>query len=266
MNDNSEQRGKSHAAHTTCGIWPFASRINHSCVTNCRRSFIGDMQIVRASQDIEADTELYFGYNVPLPHQTYEETQKNLQSWGFVCCCALCLVKKSTPGKVVQQRLNLNDSLKALLKPGASVSQLTRARKILEDLGKTYESSEDAVLVPRMELWDPYFALGTELLERNKPADGLEMLLRGLDALGFSIVACPPRDAIDENGRKKATLEIKRWGQANDYTVPMFLRMMDAYEKLAPELCSVAKDYAGIAYSICFGEKETIGTLDPRLV
>lgn len=143
--------------------------------------------------------------------------------------------------------------------------QLTQARKILEDLEKTYATSNDAALAPRLELWDPYFALGAELLRKKKSMDGLEMLLKGLEALRFGIVASPPRDVIDEKDRKKITLEIKRWGQSNEYVPAVFLQMMYAYERLAPELCRVAKEYAGVAYSICYGEKETVGRLDARL-
>ncbi|KAL7622158.1 hypothetical protein AAE478_007660 [Parahypoxylon ruwenzoriense] len=265
MNDAGGEKHDRSAAHTTCGIWPLASRINHSCITNCRRSFIGDMMVVRACEDMEAGTELHFGYRSPEPNETYAETQKNLGNWGFVCSCALCLDKKSTPRKAVQERKTLRHSLKPLLRPSASVAQLTRAMKILENLEKTYTARQDAPLLPRLELWDPYFALGTGLIERNKLADGLEMLLRGLEALGSIVVACPPRDSGDEKNKKKVMLEIKRWGAVNEYTVGAFLQMMHAYRKLAPELCKVAKEYAGVVYSICCGDKETIGTHFPEL-
>lgn len=143
--------------------------------------------------------------------------------------------------------------------------QLTRARKILQDLEKTY-TCEDGALVPRLELWDPYFALGAGLLGKKKAVDSLEMLLKGLEALGFGIVASPPRDVTDEKNGKRIILEIKRWGQSNEYIAPIFLQMMHAYETLAPKLCKAAKEYAGVAYSICYGERETIATLDPRLL
>lgn len=259
MNDTNRKRIDKHAGYTTCGVWPIASRINHSCFTNCRRSFIGDMQIVRACQDMEADTELCFGYKPSPPHQTYKNTQKHLRSWGFVCGCVLCLDKKSTPHDVIQRRQTLTNRLKTVLKPGASLMQLTRAREILQDLEKTYTNGP---LAPRSDLWDPYFVLGAELLARNKLTDGLEMLLRGLEDLGFSIVACPPRNVIEERNQARVAFEIKRWGQSNDYVPNTILRIMHAYEILAPELCEVAKEYACIAYSICYGEKETIGTLD----
>jgi hypothetical protein len=49
----------------SCGIWINASYINHSCLGNVRRSFIGDMMIVRAAKDMAACTELMFPYKTP---------------------------------------------------------------------------------------------------------------------------------------------------------------------------------------------------------
>ena len=40
------------------GIWLLASLVNHSGVANCIRSFVGDMQIIRATKDLAANTEL----------------------------------------------------------------------------------------------------------------------------------------------------------------------------------------------------------------
>jgi hypothetical protein len=224
------------------------------------------MQIVRACQDLEEDTELCFGYQPPLPYQTYEETQKKLKKWGFVCGCVLCLDKKTTARSTFQQRKALGNRLKPILKPGASMAQLRQIRTILESLEKTYTLRQDTPSVPRMELWDPCFALGAQLISKKQLADGLEMLLRGLEALGFSIAACPPRLVTDEKTRKVITLEIKRWGQANEYIVPVFLKMMQVYKVLAPEHCQVAKEYASVAYTICWGENGSIGTLDPQFL
>ncbi|XXH04399.1 hypothetical protein Hte_010813 [Hypoxylon texense] len=268
------EREKEREAYTTCGVWPLASRINHSCVPNCRRSFLGDMLIVRACEDMEAGTELRFPYQYPDPDETYEQVQKKFGNWGFACDCALCLDRKRTPRSTVRERKTLQQSLKQVLKPTASAAQVTRAAKILETLEKTYAATQDAAtppLPPRGELWDPYFALGKLLLDRNKPAEGLEMLLKSLETLGFIVVARPPRDIAggdeekkkkkDEN--KKAVLEIKHWGYVHDYTMEIFLQILRAYGRLAPELCEVVKEYAGVAYSICVGEKETIGKRYP---
>lgn len=62
----------------SCGVWPLASYINHSCYSNVRRSFIGDMMIVRATQDLIANTELVFWYTLPsdIPSSRVDITQK----------------------------------------------------------------------------------------------------------------------------------------------------------------------------------------------
>jgi hypothetical protein len=58
-----------------CGIWTQASYINHA-----RRSFIGDMMIVRAAKDIDSDTEITFWYQVPTDHNSKKMQEKLLGS------------------------------------------------------------------------------------------------------------------------------------------------------------------------------------------
>ncbi|KAG4219519.1 hypothetical protein PC116_g32002, partial [Phytophthora cactorum] len=159
-NDGGEMEDRS-AKHTTCGIWPIASRINHSCVKNCRRSFIGDMQIVRANQDLEAGTELLFEYCQPGPHEAYEEAQKRFKTWGFVCECARCLNKKATPKKVLEERRALSARLAALIQLAPSLTRMKQGMALLKELEKTYIVNPIIRPVLRVELPDAYFALGS---------------------------------------------------------------------------------------------------------
>ncbi|KIL88516.1 hypothetical protein FAVG1_08598 [Fusarium avenaceum] len=66
--------------YTTSGIWLLASHINDSYISNCRRSFIGDMQIMRATRDLIADTKLFFYYRLPMPFESYQEAQKGFNN------------------------------------------------------------------------------------------------------------------------------------------------------------------------------------------
>ncbi|KAI1095903.1 hypothetical protein F5B19DRAFT_489076 [Rostrohypoxylon terebratum] len=264
LDGKSEKDKEESKAFTTCGVWPLASRINHSCVTNCSRSFIGDMMLVRATEDLEPNTELYHGYRHPSANETYEETQKKLRNWGFECTCALCLEKKTTPPRTVCERKALYQTLKPLLRENASAEQLARAAKILETLEKTYKPPTPGVPpVPRFELWEPYFGLGARLGQIGKFTESLEMTVRGMESLGYDVVARPPRQAGKR--KKKVVLEIKRWGQRNEHVLFAFLTIVDAYEIIAPQLCEVAKEYAGIAYSIACGERDTFGKRFPTL-
>jgi hypothetical protein len=60
----------------SCDIWTQASYLNHSCVSNVRRAFIGDMMIVRASRDLETDTELSFLVSVSRRYQLQRTPEK----------------------------------------------------------------------------------------------------------------------------------------------------------------------------------------------
>ncbi|KAI0595299.1 hypothetical protein F4775DRAFT_585593 [Biscogniauxia sp. FL1348] len=248
-------------SHTTCGIWPLASHINHSCVINCQRSFIGDMQIVRASQDLDANSELFFHYLPPSPFTSYEETQKGLSHWGFVCSCQLCHDKKSTPQKTLQKRKALNGVLSRTLKTlmdTNTASQILKAQKLVQQLEKTFPNPEE---VPYPELWDPYFALGGALNMQGRLTDAIEMMVKGLESLGYKIVASPPRK-IDA---KRPKLVIEKWGQLNHFVPRILLTLSEAYMILSPALCGVARQYAETAYCIWIGEKETFATTFPEL-
>ncbi|PNY29022.1 Protein unc-45 [Tolypocladium capitatum] len=257
MSDNMNMKRGERPSHTTCGVWLLASRINHSCVGNCRRSFIGDMQIVRATRDLQAGTELFFCYWPPLPLDSYEEAQNHLSSWGFRCGCELCMDRKATPSVALQRRKILYWDLKTILN-GRRPTNVSKAQRLLQKLDETYPVTEANAV--RLELWDPYFALGADLLLTCRPADAVKMIVKGLEALGYSVTACPPIGDAEI-----PQLEVKHWGLANDYTPWAFLNLFKAYKKLAPELCTTARKYAEVAYSMAVGERETICDTFPEL-
>ncbi|KAL6352613.1 hypothetical protein LRP88_13080 [Fusarium phalaenopsidis] len=233
----------------TCGIWLLASKLNHSCVDNCRRSFIGDMQIIRATKDLPADTELLFVYRSPEPLESYQDVQKGLSSWGFKCECELCLERKATCGTALQRRRAIDQDLKRLLR-NTKFSQVTKARQLLNKLEQTYVGKEPDA--PRLELSQHRIGLGCHLVEMNQPKAAIEMIVKGLEALGCIIIACPPGKT---SSRPK--LEVKRWGITTCHLPWAFLQLYQAYESLAPELCQVARGYLEVSYCIAVGEKET---------
>ena len=251
-------KGGATPSYTTCGIWLLASRINHSCVSNCRRSFIGDMQIVRATRDLQAGTELFFCYRQPTRLDSYEEAQRHLSNWGFTCGCELCMDRKATPRAALQRRkVLLYRDLKNALK-GPQGTDVSETQQLLEQLEETYSGTKANAI--RLELWDPYFALGATLLLTNKPADAVKMIVKGFEALGYSITACPPiGDA------KLPQLEVKQWGLANNFAPWAFLNLFKAYKKLAPELCTTAKQYVEASYSMIVGDSETVRDEFPDL-
>ncbi|KAI8227020.1 hypothetical protein K4K55_008211 [Colletotrichum sp. SAR 10_96] len=195
------------AAYTTCGAWTIASHINHSCVSNCRRSFIGDMMIVRATKDIDADAELLICYQQPKPGDDYQAAQKCLENWGFTCQCRLCEDKKSTSAQTWQRRRALLRNLVRIMEACETPAQESQAERLLEQLDQYYPEREGAL---RLELWESYLAIGQKRLDRGKAVDAFELTVKGLEALGFVFVASPLKRI-----RGRLEFEIKEWGQIN---------------------------------------------------
>lgn len=71
------------------GLWVRAARINHSCVPNTDKEFIGDMMLVRAKRPISAGEELLHSY-VDEKMRYMERQGALMTTWGFECDCGLC--------------------------------------------------------------------------------------------------------------------------------------------------------------------------------
>ncbi len=76
----------------SAGLWVRAAYINHSCVPNAEREFVGDLMVVRATRDIAVGEQIFHSYD---QSADYEARQKVLMAtWGFDCGCALCAAEK----------------------------------------------------------------------------------------------------------------------------------------------------------------------------
>jgi hypothetical protein len=245
----SEGKGKTADKESgTCGIWLIASRINHSHDTNCRRSFIGDMQIVRATRDMEAGTELLFPYQSL--SASYEKTQQNLNNWGFVCNCALCIAMQHFPKKVMQRRAFLRKDLEATFQSPTGVD-MARFERLLLQLSATYSGSVKSELRP--DLLDPMLFVSKYKMDEGRIMEGLQWAIKSLRTAGYVLKAVPP-----ENTSSSSKLEVEVWGLVNDWVPGAFLILYRAYMMVAPELCAQAKEYIAITYSMCVGESETM--------
>ncbi|PHH76815.1 hypothetical protein CDD80_1193 [Ophiocordyceps camponoti-rufipedis] len=254
--DTGDETGKE-TKFATAGIWLLASRINHSCVSNCRRSFIGDMLIVRATKDIAAGTELVFSYHPPQEYQTYEETQAKFSNWGFTCDCELCQAKKNAKSSALKRRIELSMELSKAMGRSGGARNAKKAEQVLQRMAETYPAAGGCSI--KLELWDPYFALGGAFVLAGDPVASLGMLVKGFEALGFDMVA---RASI---GGEKAKLEVRRWGQVRNWTPFAFCNLFKAFEMLAPELCGLAKAYFETAFTMIVGDPTRARELFPEL-
>ncbi|KAH0563178.1 hypothetical protein GP486_002254 [Trichoglossum hirsutum] len=241
---NAEEAGKK---FYSCGIWPMASYINHCCYCNAQRSFIGDMMVVRATQDLEPNTEITFWYHTPVANG-YDERQKRFQHWGFKCDCAMCKDEQTTKKSVSAKRNRLGVDFKKHFHPITAAS-IAKIESIIAAIADTY--SQPASKVPRLCLWAPQLVLTELYVRRKQPAKVIDSALAVLAALGYVI----------EGGSLPRTvgtpMVIKQWGLLEDSLVECWLHLCKAYRLVAPDLEKQAEQYARITYKIVVGEDET---------
>lgn len=238
----------------TIGVWSFISHINHSCISNSCRSFIGDMQIVRATKDLEAGTEVYAWYYDPMQFESIDQAQKHMSKWDFTCDCAFCIDRQMTTKKEHLKRESLLKDLNRFLDNGAKKDNILGAQKTLERLTETYSAAAKEPGAVRLELWGPCFILAKMLRIMEKPSEAIETVLKGLEALGFVISANPTRVVAKSS---KPELRIRQWGLVDTLCVDAFHILHEAYRKIAPENSKAARDYMEVAYSMLVGEKDT---------
>lgn len=147
-NSINEKPSKTTAYHS-CGIWTQASFINHSCTSNARRSFIGDMMIVRATRDLDPSTEITFWHQKP--EGDPKKMREKLKNWQFSCTCAICNNDKATGAAVFAERVKLMKELKrAFGQAPPHTAKLSEVVRLLESLKNTYSRPTDDV--PRLML------------------------------------------------------------------------------------------------------------------
>jgi hypothetical protein len=222
-----------------------ASAINHSCLSNARRSFIGDLQLVRATCDIPANTELTFWYKIPTGEGC--EMKKGLEVWGFRCECVICLDWKETSKKLLRKRSNFLGDLRATLE--ASNVDTAKAERLLTLIDQTYK--HPPTTVPRLALRDPYLKLANIYARQQMADNSVSMALKALGCLGF-VIKGAHLPAL--SGKP---FEVEKWGIMMDGVVDAWIHLCNAYTALAPHLFPQAEDCAKLAYKICIGEDET---------
>jgi hypothetical protein len=248
--DGRIQKGAKNDFFHSCGIWSMASYINHSCCSNARRSFIGDMMIVRAARDLAADTEVTFWYHAP-DLNGYVERQKKFRHWGYMCDCAICQDDNESGESLLAKRRSLRDSLEKRVRffeqKGTGAA---RVEALLAALADTYR--RPAHEVPRQAIWDLQAAFARALLLQRQPVEAVQQLLKALVSLGYEIEGGNlPRVASE-------ALVVRRWGLMSDNVADCWLCLRDAYRTVAPDLAERAEGYARISYRIVYGEDETL--------
>jgi hypothetical protein len=231
-------------AFHSCGIWTQASYINHSCISTARRSFIGDMMIVRATQDLAPGTEITFWYQIP-EGDLKTMQQKLEKGWGFTCDCAICEHERKTKPAVVVQRQKLLDELKRTAQqPAPQNISPTKMEHLITTLNNTYSQPPDKV--PRLRFWAPQLFLARIYLDQKKMVKALDALQKVFTLLGFIVVGLDSTPTV---------FKVVKWGMAVDHLVEAFLDVQTAFERTGRYVdAKAAEAYAKIVYKIVVGE------------
>ncbi|KAF2684893.1 SET domain-containing protein [Lentithecium fluviatile CBS 122367] len=160
------------------GFWVHASYINHSCLPNSVRTFIGDIRFTRATRDIEAGEEITNQYISP-DIDIDERQEKYRSAWGFDCDCELCVVDGGIPKDVRKERKRLFEELKAMVmrlsEKGTTITSIKKIARALRELEELYTSSKEGqsdayATLPRLALVHPTLYL-TEAWRSVKNVD-----------------------------------------------------------------------------------------------
>jgi tetratricopeptide (TPR) repeat protein len=255
------------------GVWLRASYVNHSCLPNIKRAFIGDMMIVRAVRKIRIGDELLMSYTDPRDPFELEKRRQYLQQvYGFECRCLLCVAEGQVPKSTVAERTRLREEIIKFendpknLQLSTMESTLVRARDLRDRMRATYPDALFGNGLPR--LGSVKIGLWTGCCSSTTPPDVGQLsevfaqftdVLRDM-GLGMTIDIDPARSG----GRIRDNL-IRR-----DYLVPVDQIMIAAMyiwreclgsqslKQLGRDMKEFARSMYTIIYGIDFGFDEDI--------
>lgn len=183
------------------GFWIHASYVNHSCLPNSVRTFIGDIHFLRATRDIAAGEEVTHQY--VSPDIDIDERQEKLRgTWGFECDCKLCQMDGAVSQDVRQLRLKLFEDLKAsVMRLGERGTTVTAVKKIARGYREIEALYDEDVYkgLPRLALVHPSLFL-TEAWRGVKNVDKTtEFARKLLRNFGILVKAEDGRVEIEDN-------------------------------------------------------------------
>lgn len=173
----------------TVGLWTYAANMNHSCVPNTARSFIGDMLISRAVRDIEAGEELLHNYTSVRAQPS--RRQAVFQGFGFQCTCELCAGEAKSTEEEAEKKTQLLAQIEKFAKkkppkghvPDATIRTMEKMTKELEDM----HEAEVYDLLPRLMLIYPSMWLLEAYKGRKNHAKVIASATRALRNFGYEM-------------------------------------------------------------------------------
>ncbi|KAI1371285.1 hypothetical protein F4677DRAFT_436025 [Hypoxylon crocopeplum] len=138
------QYGKEGASNASTGLWIRAAYINHSCIANAKKEYIGDLMVLRASRPITAGEEIYHSYDESSDYDTRQTAL--MTTWGFTCNCALCIVEEKDDPALRKKRWELANEVNEFVEREhwANAKRLTivKAKHLARAIEDTYDEEK----------------------------------------------------------------------------------------------------------------------------
>lgn len=94
--------GQTYRPARILGVYPLAAMLNHSCIPNAVRVYVGEIMIVHACQTIAQGDEIVWSYISLI--QSYAVRQAVLkETHGFACFCERCRLEALLPPDILRQ-------------------------------------------------------------------------------------------------------------------------------------------------------------------
>lgn len=153
-------------------LWDMGSRINHECLANVHKVFIGDIMLLRAVRPLKAGEEITLSYINPLE----EKRRDYLQAiWGIDCQCALCKAERSDGFQTTQTRqkasvdfIGRNLIADVTKSKAPSNAAMQRAKALIKQVDETYDRDAYAEVPRSVSLLNPMVTYVCSLIHLPK--------------------------------------------------------------------------------------------------
>jgi hypothetical protein len=151
--------GDEDSCKASTGLWVQASYINHSCIPNTKKEYMGDLMVLRATGPIRAGEEITHSYDEPSDY--YARTAALLNTWGFTCTCGLCVAERADSPDLRKKRRELEIEANAFIERngalGAKRLSISKVQRLARSINDTYDDERynglPRVALLRIQKW-----------------------------------------------------------------------------------------------------------------
>jgi tetratricopeptide (TPR) repeat protein len=148
-----QQTDDEDVSNASTGLWVRASYINHSCIPNAKRDFIGDLILFHATRKIAVGEEITHAYDESTKYEVRQAAFR--RTWNFLCRCPLCLVEQKDTDDEQQRRQQAEEKANKFVESsdpvGASRILVRKGKMLRQALNETYDEKRYRGL-PRQSL------------------------------------------------------------------------------------------------------------------